>query len=106
MVQGFLFGMSQAQAHAWIHRPTRVLNRALGDERQLPEREPANLETVLSACPSLAVIIDGTERPINRPKDKDDRKKDLLQWQAKDAHGQEPDDQPPGWQGAVFERHR
>ena len=46
-VQGFLFGMSQAQANQWIHRLTGVLNQALGYEQQLPEREPANLETVL-----------------------------------------------------------
>lgn len=73
-VQGFLFGMSQAQANEWIHRLTRVLNQALGYERQLPEREPANLETILSTCPSLEFIIDGTERRINRPQDKGDRK--------------------------------
>lgn len=73
-VQGFLFGMSQAQANQWIHRLTRVLNQALGYEQQLPEREPANLESVLRRCPSLEFIIDGTERRINRPKDKTDRK--------------------------------
>ena len=64
----------KAQAHEWVHRLTRVLNQALGDDQQLPEREPAQLEAVLSACPSLEFIIDGTERPINRPKDKADRK--------------------------------
>lgn len=74
-VQGFLFGMSQAQANQWIHRLTGVLNQALGYEQQLPEREPAKLESVLSACPSLEFIIDGTERRINRPKDKADRKR-------------------------------
>jgi hypothetical protein len=73
-VQGFLFGMSQAQTNEWVHRLTRVLNQALGYERQLPEREPANLEAVLSACPILEFLIDGTERRINRPKDKADRK--------------------------------
>ena len=73
-VQGFLFGMSQAQANEWIHRLTRVLNQALGYERQLPERDPANLESVLSTCPSLEFMIDGTERRINRPQDKADRK--------------------------------
>ncbi|MEO0533357.1 MAG: transposase family protein [Cyanobacteria bacterium P01_A01_bin.123] len=74
VVQGFLFGMSQAQANQWIHRLSGVLNSALGDEQQLPEREPAKLEAVLRACPSLEFIIDGTERPINRPQDKTDRK--------------------------------
>ena len=73
-VQGFLFGMSQAQANQWIHRLTGVLNQALGYEQQLPEREPANLETVLRNCPSLEFMIDGTERRINRPQDKTDRK--------------------------------
>lgn len=73
-VQGFLFGMSQAQANEWIHRLTGVLNQALGYERQLPERDPANLESVLSTCPSLEFMIDGTERRINRPQDKTDRK--------------------------------
>lgn len=74
VVQGYLFGLSQAQANVWIHRLTRVLNQALGYEKQLPERESANLEAVLDACPSLEFMIDGTERPINRPKDKGDRK--------------------------------
>lgn len=73
-VQGFLFGMGQAQANEWVHRLTGVLNQALGYEKQLPEREPAKLEEVLNACPSLEFMIDGTERPINRPKDKADRK--------------------------------
>lgn len=75
-VQGFLFGMGQAQANEWVHRLTGVLNQALGYEKQLPEREPAKLEAVLKACPSLEFMIDGTERPINRPKDKEDRKTD------------------------------
>lgn len=72
--QGFFFGMSQAQANEWIHRLSELLNQALGYEMQLPERRAANLEAVLSACPSLAFIMDGTERPINRPKDKEKQK--------------------------------
>lgn len=73
-VQGYLFGIKQAQANQWIHRLTGVLNQALGDELQLPERRPAKLSEVLSACPELVFLLDGTERPINRPKDKDDQK--------------------------------
>lgn len=56
-VQGYLFGIGQAQANEWVHRLTRVLNQALGHEQQLPEREPSKLEQVLSACPSLEFII-------------------------------------------------
>lgn len=73
-VQGYLFGIGQAQANFWVHRLSRVLNAALGAEQELPEREPSKLEAVLSACPSLEFIIDGTERPLNRPQDKEDRK--------------------------------
>jgi hypothetical protein len=57
-----------------VHRLTALLNQALGTEQQLPERQPANLEAVLSTCPSLEFVIDGSERPINRPKDKDKQK--------------------------------
>jgi hypothetical protein len=68
-VQGFFFGFSQAQANGWIHRLTPVLNAALGYEMQLPARNAADLEAVLVECPGLEFIIDGTERPIQRPKD-------------------------------------
>lgn len=72
--QGFFFGMSQSQANEWIHRLSGLLNQALGYEMQLPERRATNLEAVLSRCPSLEFIIDGTERPINRPQDKEKQK--------------------------------
>lgn len=73
-VQGYLFGMSQAQANEWVHRLTGLLNEALGEKQHLPERRPARLEAVLQKCPSLEFMIDGTERPINRPKDKEKQK--------------------------------
>ena len=73
--QGFFFGMSQSQANGWIHRLSGLLNQALGYEMQLPERKAANIEAVLSSCPSQEFIIDGTERPINRPKDKEKQKR-------------------------------
>src|SRR3954462_15303835 len=69
-VQGFFFGLSQAQACDWIHRLTPVLNHALGFEHQLPARKAADVTQVLRQCPGLEFIIDGTERPIQRPKDK------------------------------------
>ena len=73
-VQGFFFGMSKTQAHEWIHRLTPLVSRALGYELQLPARDAAGVEEVLAACPELSFIIDGTERPIERPKDKDKQK--------------------------------
>jgi hypothetical protein len=70
VVQGFFFGMSQAQACEWVHRLTPILNQALGFEHQLPARKPADVTQVLRQCPGLEFIIDGTERPIQRPKGK------------------------------------
>ncbi len=73
-VQGFLFGLGQPQANQWVHRLTTVLNQALGEEQHLPERNPRKLEEVLAACVELEFIIDGTERPINRPSESAKRK--------------------------------
>ena len=84
-VQGFLFGMSQAQANEWIHRLTRVLNQALGYEQQLPEREAANLETVLNTCPSLE-IRHRWYRTSDQSPQRQSRPQNLLQWQAQDSY--------------------
>ena len=74
VLQGFLFGLSQPQASDWIHRLTPILNAALGYEQQLPARQARDIETILSACPELEFMIDGTERPIRRPKAPDQQK--------------------------------
>lgn len=71
MLQGYLFGMGQPQANEWVHRLTPILNQALGYEKQLPARQTSDIEQVLAGCPGLEFIIDGTERPIRRPKDND-----------------------------------
>ena len=71
VLQGYLFGMGQPQANEWIHWLTPVLNAALGYEMQLPARQTKDIEQVLAACPGLKFIIDGAERPIRRPKDKE-----------------------------------
>jgi len=70
ILQGLLFGLGQPQANEWIHRLTPVLNEALGYEMHLPARQTTNLVELLAACPELEFLIDGTERPIQRPKDR------------------------------------
>ena len=76
-LMGVLFGFSQQQASAWIGRLTPVLNQALGEQKQLPSRRAADLETLLQAEPWLReLLLDGTERPIRRPRDKQRRKDD------------------------------
>jgi hypothetical protein len=63
------FGMSQGRANEWIHKLSPILENALGAAQCLPERNPQNLEQVLALCASLDFIIDGTERPAQRPTD-------------------------------------
>jgi predicted esterase YcpF (UPF0227 family) len=47
-----------------------VLEQTLGDKQVLPERKLRNLEEFLDRfCEVKAVILDGTERPMQRPKD-------------------------------------
>lgn len=80
-------GSGQPQAHEWVHQLSQVLKQALGEEKQLPEREPHRLAVVLNACPSLELIMDGTERCLNRPQDKAELT--LLQWQKAGVYGEE-----------------
>ena len=75
-VMGVLFGLSQPQVCLWIGRLTPLVNAALGRELVLPARRPADLEKLLAEVPELRLlVIDGAERPIRRPQDKQ-RKKD------------------------------
>jgi hypothetical protein len=75
-VLAFWFGMSQGQANHWIHRLTPIVKKALGDEKELPGRTAQDIKELMQACPELAFIIDGTERPIRRPTDSEARRKD------------------------------
>ena len=75
-VLGFLFGISQGQANQWIHRLTPIVKKALGDEKELPGRTAADAQELMEACPELEFILDGTERPVRRPQDSEDRRKD------------------------------
>jgi DDE superfamily endonuclease len=63
------FGMSQGRANEWIHKLSPILESALGAAQCLPERSPQNLEQVLALCASVDFMIDGTERPVQRPTD-------------------------------------
>lgn len=77
-VMGVLFGLSQGQVSHWVGALTPLVNAALGRELLLPARKPTDLARLLAEVPELGVplTIDGTERPIRRPKDKGDQKQD------------------------------
>ena len=77
-VMGVLFGLSQPQVCLWIGALTPLVSQALGRELLLPARRPVDLTRLLEEVPELRVLltIDGTERPIRRPKDKERKKED------------------------------
>jgi Helix-turn-helix of DDE superfamily endonuclease len=66
-VIAFFFGMSQGRANEWIHKLSPILESALGEAHCLPERDPKSLEQVLALCASVDFLLDGTERPVQRP---------------------------------------
>jgi hypothetical protein len=66
-VLAFCFGMSQGRANAWLHKLRPILASALGEAHCCPERDPQSLEQVLARCASVDFLIDGTERPGQRP---------------------------------------
>jgi hypothetical protein len=68
-VAGLLFEFDRSQANRWMHRLQRVLEASLGEKMSLPERKLENIEQFLKRYPEVKeVMIDGTERPIVRPK--------------------------------------
>lgn len=76
-VMGVLFGLSQGQVSHWVGVLTPLVNEALGRELLLPARRAADLEKLLADVPELRLLmLDGAERPIRRPKNKQSRKDD------------------------------
>ncbi|MBD2731972.1 transposase [Nostoc sp. FACHB-892] len=74
-VAGLLFDMHRSQAHEWMHRLQPILEAALGQKMALPERHLDSIEAFLSRFPGVQrVMIDGTERPITRPQDREKQK--------------------------------
>jgi hypothetical protein len=74
-VAGLLFDMHRSQAHEWMHRLQPILEAALGEKMALPERHLESIEAFLSRFPGVQrVMIDGTERPIARPQDREQQK--------------------------------
>ena len=63
------FEMSQPQANRWIHLLSEILRRTLKTLGELPDRNSKRLIHILQGCEE--VLLDGTERPIQRPLDED-----------------------------------
>ena len=71
---GVIFDMSQSQVCTWIHILGPIVQRALGIEKCLPERNPRKLKEALEACAMHDFIIDGTERERQRPSDPNEQR--------------------------------
>jgi hypothetical protein len=69
VIMGELFDLSQPQANHWIHRLLPVLQAALDDLGVRPERNPNRFaQRQPSSGPEPRLVIDGTERRRQRPK--------------------------------------
>jgi hypothetical protein len=72
---GLMFEMGQSQANEWIHRLSPILERALTSSGHMPERDGQAFEqSGLSEDAPTDLIIDGTERRKQRPKDPEKQK--------------------------------
>lgn len=71
-IYGIQYDMTQPQVNLWVHRLSEILRRTLKTLNQFPDRNSYRMIHLLSECED--VLIDGTERPIQRPMD-DDRQK-------------------------------
>lgn len=70
-----LFEFDRSCAHDWVHRLLPILETALGCKQVLPERQLRSIEEFLERFPDVKVVIlDGTERPVQRPQDADKQK--------------------------------
>ena len=72
-----MFDIDRSQANRWMHRLQLVLEKALGRKMALAKRKLKSMEEFIESFPELKrVIIDGTERPIQRAKDQEKQKQD------------------------------
>jgi hypothetical protein len=67
---GIIFAVHRSGAHEWMHRLQPILEQTLGKKLALPERKLTSVEEFVARFSGVErVMIDGTERPIQRPKD-------------------------------------
>ena len=66
---GALFGVVASRPHEWVNEYLTILEEALGRHCVLPERKITSAEEFRRLYPGVQeVILDGAERPMQRPK--------------------------------------
>lgn len=74
-VVSFLFDVDRSQPCRWVQIYLPLLEAALGQEVVLPVRKLSSVEEFVRLFPEVKTIfVDGTERPSQRPKDKEKQK--------------------------------
>ena len=61
--------LSEILRRTWIHLLSEILRRTLKTLGELPDRNSKRLIHILQGCEE--VLLDGTERPVQRPLDED-----------------------------------
>ena len=68
-VLSFRFALDRSAGCRWGHKLLPVRERVLGRQRVLPQRKITSLAEFTAAFPGATeVLVDGMERPIQRPK--------------------------------------
>lgn len=70
-----LFAFDRSCAWDWVHGLLPILEQTLGHKQALPERKLRSLEEFFERFPDVkTVILDGTERTVQRPQDSEKQK--------------------------------
>ena len=73
---GFYFGVNRSQPFRWFNALLPVIEKTLNYEIVLPERQINSPEEFQRKFPEIRdIFVDGTERPIQRPKNNKQQKK-------------------------------
>jgi hypothetical protein len=75
-LMGVLFGPDRSECCRWMHHLLPLLEQTLGQRQLLPKRKIRTIEEFWAAFPQAReVLLDGAERPVNRPKQKSRNRK-------------------------------
>jgi hypothetical protein len=73
---GIIFDLHRSQAHERMHRLQPILSASLGKKMARQERQLTSIEEFVARFANVErVMIDGTERPIQRPQDPQQQKR-------------------------------
>jgi hypothetical protein len=74
-VFGLLFNLNRSNACRNVQKLTAILEKVLGKKMALPSRKIKSLKELFEIFPgAMDIFIDGTETPIQRPKDEEKQK--------------------------------